>query len=68
MIGAGKVLYVPKIDKAAEGKMDFLRVHGEEDLRSFPAGTWGIREPPSEWDGRARMNGQHCVHASVILL
>ena len=25
--------------------MDFLKVFNEDDLRSFPSGVWGIKEP-----------------------
>ena len=34
-----------------------LRVFDQPDLDSFPAGLWGIREPPHEKDGKPRPNG-----------
>lgn len=37
--------------------MEFFKVYGEEDLRSFHNGTWGIREPSTEWQGGKRQNG-----------
>lgn len=39
--------------------MEFLQVHGEEDLRSFPSGTWGIKEPAREWNGVQRRSGPY---------
>ena len=55
---AGKVLYVPKIEKGKDGQMSMLKVYGLDDLESFPAGVWGIREPTEQWDGRQRMSGE----------
>ncbi|KAH9833197.1 5-formyltetrahydrofolate cyclo-ligase [Rhodofomes roseus] len=54
ILRSGKTLFVPKIDTARDGAMDFLQVYGEEDLRSFPSGTWGIKEPTYEWNGVQR--------------
>ncbi|CCL98229.1 uncharacterized protein FIBRA_00223 [Fibroporia radiculosa] len=54
ILRAGKTLFVPKIDVAASGRMDFLKVYGEEDLRTFPAGAWGIKEPAYEFNGQRR--------------
>ncbi|GJE94808.1 5-formyltetrahydrofolate cyclo-ligase [Phanerochaete sordida] len=56
IIRSGKTLFVPRIDKSVEGKMDFLKVHGEADIASFPAGLWGIREPDNVWQGTQRQN------------
>lgn len=56
IIRAGKTLFVPKIDKTVDGRMDFLKVHGEADLAAFPAGLWGIREPDYVWQGTQRQN------------
>jgi 5-formyltetrahydrofolate cyclo-ligase len=53
----GKTLFVPKIDKSVDGKMDFLRIYGEDDVKALPAGTWGIREPSNEWQSQPRTNG-----------
>ncbi|OSX60826.1 hypothetical protein POSPLADRAFT_1146594 [Postia placenta MAD-698-R-SB12] len=50
-LSSGKTLFVPKIDIASERKMDFLKVYDIEDLRTFPSGTWGIKEPDYEWKG-----------------
>lgn len=54
---AGKTLYVPRVDPARTGHMDFLRLHGESDLSALPAGLWGIREPDLIFDNEARANG-----------
>jgi len=36
--------------------MDFLKVYGEDDLRTFPDGLWGIKEPDYEWKGARRLS------------
>ena len=54
----GKTLFVPRIDPTVEGKMDFVKVYGEDDLRSFPDGLWGIKEPTSHWNGQPRPSGK----------
>ena len=54
---SGKTLYVPRVDPARAGHMDFLQVHGESDLQALPAGLWGIREPDLVFDNEARANG-----------
>lgn len=61
----GKTLFVPKIDIASERKMDFLKVYDIEDLRTFPSGTWGIKEPDYEWKGHRRANGP-CVKCPLL--
>ena len=38
--------------------MDFLRGYSAEDLASFPAGTWGIREPGDLWEGQNRTSSE----------
>ena len=53
-----KELFVPKIKSTTDGQMDFLRVHGERDLSTFPAGLWGIKEPDYAWQGSQRQSGQ----------
>jgi hypothetical protein len=53
----GKTLYVPKI-RSKNGGMDFLRCYSEDDLASFPAGTWGIREPGDLWEGKNRSSSE----------
>ncbi|THH13350.1 hypothetical protein EW146_g6846 [Bondarzewia mesenterica] len=58
---SGKTLYVPKVGLTTEGpRMEFLKVYdpGEDDLKSFPVGVWGIREPTDGWMGEKRMSGQ----------
>ena len=50
---------MPKIDPAADGRMDFVRVYGEDDLKSFPEGLWGIKEPNSHWNGQLRPSGEY---------
>lgn len=54
----GKTLFVPKIDTAGNGRMDFVKVYSEEDLHAFPSGLWGIKEPNHEWKGEQRSSGQ----------
>ncbi|KZT71933.1 nagb/rpia/CoA transferase-like protein [Daedalea quercina L-15889] len=54
ILRSGKTLFVPKIGATQDGRMDFLQVYGEEDLRSFPSGTWGIKEPAHDWNGVRR--------------
>ncbi|KAL6299223.1 hypothetical protein BKA93DRAFT_807745 [Sparassis latifolia] len=56
ILRAGKTLFVPKTDATQEGKMDFLRVHSEDDLRDFPPGIWGINEPGFEYFKKRRQN------------
>lgn len=41
--------------------MEFLKVYGPEDLESFPAGLWGIREPTGYWKDQKRMSGKCAV-------
>ncbi|PAV15201.1 nagb rpia transferase [Pyrrhoderma noxium] len=50
----GKTLYVPKIANREDRRMDLLRIYSIEDLESLPNGTWGIKEPTSEWQERRR--------------
>ena len=38
--------------------MDFLRSYSVNDLASFPAGTWGIREPGDFWEGKPRPSSE----------
>ena len=38
--------------------MDFLRCYSADDLASFPAGTWGIREPGDIWEGKNRSSSE----------
>ncbi|KNZ78303.1 putative 5-formyltetrahydrofolate cyclo-ligase [Termitomyces sp. J132] len=54
ILRCGKTLFVPKIDQSKGGHMDFLKVYEKEDLDSFPRGSWGIKEPPSQWQGSPR--------------
>ncbi|KAL1948985.1 hypothetical protein VTO73DRAFT_10791 [Trametes versicolor] len=51
---AGKTLYVPKMLDKERGIMDFLQIFGEHDLRTLPAGQWGIREPDEVRAGARR--------------
>lgn len=41
--------------------MDFLRCYSADDLASFPAGTWGIREPGDLWEGQNRPSSEFCI-------
>ncbi|KAH8084337.1 5-formyltetrahydrofolate cyclo-ligase [Cristinia sonorae] len=51
---SGKTLYVPRIDVTVDGRMDFVKTFGEDDIRSFPSGLWGIKEPTADWNGSPR--------------
>ncbi|KAF8812157.1 5-formyltetrahydrofolate cyclo-ligase [Phlegmacium glaucopus] len=68
ILRSNKTLYVPKI-KSGDG-MDFLRGYSADDLASFPASTWGIREPGDLWEGQKRTSILGCTGESldVILL
>ncbi|KAJ7060998.1 hypothetical protein C8F01DRAFT_1291128 [Mycena amicta] len=59
ILRAGKTLYVPKIDKATEGRMELLRIYDEADLESLSSGVWGIKEPERSRDGQARMSAEN---------
>ena len=50
----GKTLFIPRISVETPGHMDFLQLHGREDLGSLKAGTWGIKEPDLHWLGNPR--------------
>jgi len=69
LLRSSKTLYVPKI-RSNDGGMDFLRCYSADDLASFPAGTWGIREPGDLWEGQNRSSILSCTTESldVILL
>ncbi|KAI0067355.1 5-formyltetrahydrofolate cyclo-ligase [Artomyces pyxidatus] len=56
ILRAAKTLFVPKVDVAKPGHMDFLKIYGEDDLQTLPGGVWGIREPSYDWKGTPRMN------------
>ncbi|KAF8068929.1 5-formyltetrahydrofolate cyclo-ligase [Lyophyllum atratum] len=77
ILARGKNLFVPRVE-LKDGKMDFLKVYGQEDLSSFHSGVWGIREPEPHWQGSPRQNGNplppylaldpHCDGVDIILL
>jgi 5-formyltetrahydrofolate cyclo-ligase len=52
----GKTLFVPRIDQSADKHMDFLKIYGEDDLRTLPSGVWGIKEPSDEWQSQKRVS------------
>nr|GAT59269.1 predicted protein [Mycena chlorophos] len=54
ILRSGKALFVPKIDKSSDRRMDLLRIYDETDLESLPSGVWGIREPELLRDGQPR--------------
>ncbi|EMD35330.1 hypothetical protein CERSUDRAFT_116130 [Gelatoporia subvermispora B] len=56
ILRAGKTLFVPRIDSAGDGRMDFLKVYEDADLRTFSSGLWGIREPELDYRGEKRSN------------
>jgi len=70
ILTAGKILYVPRIDRMAPNKMSFLQVYNSKDLQSLPSGTWGIKEPSVEWEGGRRVNvlDDGCEGLDLILV
>ncbi|KAG6377348.1 5-formyltetrahydrofolate cyclo-ligase [Boletus reticuloceps] len=52
---SGKKLFVPSLT-SKEGQMDFVRLYDKEDLRTLPAGLWGIPEPTAEWKSEKRQS------------
>ncbi|KAH7923451.1 5-formyltetrahydrofolate cyclo-ligase [Leucogyrophana mollusca] len=66
---SGKSLFVPSIT-GGDGRMDFVRLYDEEDLRAMPAGLWGIPEPTQEWRGQRRQSVQDasCEALDMILV
>ena len=51
-------MFVPKIDPAAAGDMNMLKIYGEEDMHSLPLGLWDIPDPAPTWGGSTRMDGR----------
>ncbi|KAK0203662.1 hypothetical protein DFS33DRAFT_1333043 [Desarmillaria ectypa] len=68
IVRSNKTLFVPKI--SSDGSMDFLEIHGAEDIKSLPSGVWGIREPGATWNGFPRRNAtdSDCDKLDMILL
>lgn len=63
---AGNELYTPKIRSKESSVMDVLRVYSVEDLASFPAGTWGIREPGDQFQGQTREGSKQNQDQSIV--
>ena len=63
-LNKGKTLYAPKI-RSKDGGMDFLRCYSADDLASFPAGTWGIREPGDLWEGQNRTSSEFWISVTT---
>ncbi|KAI0701402.1 5-formyltetrahydrofolate cyclo-ligase [Cytidiella melzeri] len=66
ILRSGKTLFVPRVDPRIIGRMDFLRVYGEDDLTSFPAGLWGIREPGEQYQGRRRQHNSENLDLILV--
>jgi len=49
----GKALYLPRVESVKERTMSMLKAEGMSDVDSWPAGKWGIPEPPK--DGPPRL-------------
>ncbi|KAI4525063.1 5-formyltetrahydrofolate cyclo-ligase [Schizophyllum commune Loenen D] len=64
----GKTLFIPRISVETPGHMDFLQLHGREDLGSLRAGTWGIKEPDLHWLGNPRQSALEAPGIDVILV
>ncbi|KII87851.1 hypothetical protein PLICRDRAFT_42365 [Plicaturopsis crispa FD-325 SS-3] len=70
ILRAGKTVFIPRIDQTTEGRMEFLKLYGEEDLHTLPSGVWGIREPDQFWKGHRRLNALdvECEGLDLILV
>ncbi|KAL1702670.1 hypothetical protein EV121DRAFT_209502 [Schizophyllum commune] len=64
----GKTLFIPRISVETPGHMDFLQLHGREDLGSLKAETWGIKEPDLHWLGNPRQSALQAPGIDVILV
>ncbi|KAF8137607.1 5-formyltetrahydrofolate cyclo-ligase [Boletus edulis] len=66
---SGKKLFVPSLT-SKEGQMDFVRLYDKEDLRTLPAGLWGIPEPTAEWKSEKRqsVSDASCEHLDMIIM
>jgi len=49
----GKTLYLPRVESVKEKTMSMLKADSMQDVDSWPAGRWGIPEPPK--DGPPRL-------------
>ncbi|KAJ7118675.1 hypothetical protein C8R43DRAFT_901220 [Mycena crocata] len=54
ILRSGKTLFVPRIDKTVDGRMELLQIYDEDDLNSLPSGVWGIKEPDRLHNGHPR--------------
>ncbi|TRM62247.1 5-formyltetrahydrofolate cyclo-ligase [Schizophyllum amplum] len=63
-----KTLFIPKIDLQTASRMDFLRIHGRNDLASLKAGTWGIKEPELHWLGSPRQSALEAPGIDIVLV
>ncbi|KAI9569870.1 hypothetical protein HD554DRAFT_456716 [Boletus coccyginus] len=65
----GKKLFVPSLT-SKEGQMDFVRLYDNEDLRTLPAGLWGIPEPTAEWQSEKRqsVSDASCENLDLIIM
>ncbi|KAH0826702.1 hypothetical protein J3R83DRAFT_5095 [Lanmaoa asiatica] len=61
----GKRLFVPSL-AFKEGRMDFVRLYDDDDLRLLPVGLWGIPEPTAEWGSEKRQSGM-CLHRRCLV-
>ncbi|KAG7448472.1 5-formyltetrahydrofolate cyclo-ligase [Guyanagaster necrorhizus] len=68
IVRSNKTLFVPKI--SSDDSMDFLEIHGADDIKSLPSSLWGIREPGPTWNGFPRRNALDaaCDDLDVILV
>ncbi|KAK7044844.1 5-formyltetrahydrofolate cyclo-ligase [Favolaschia claudopus] len=67
ILRSGKSLFVPRIDKTVDGRMDFLQIHSEDDLNSLPAGVWGIKEPDLSYNDKPRANADEAGLDLILL-
>lgn len=64
-----KHLFVPTI-VSEEDRMDFMRLHDEEDFKGLPVGLWGIPQPTAQWkdENRQSVSDASTENLEVILL
>lgn len=64
-----KQLFVPTI-VSEEDRMDFVRLHDEEDFQGLPIGLWGIPQPTAQWknENRQSISDVCAENLDVILL
>jgi len=68
ILRCNKTLFVPRIESSTEGKMDFVKLYGEDDFNSLPSGAWGIKDPGRWWTGKERLSGGQIQSPSSLAI